>query len=561
MLCTQHPSLRLRLTPEFDENGVSALSIFLKIDVPFFNTEQPIFLFDTFTDNVPGHPYRSVDVNAYDDDGPVVFTFHDIPSSNRNTQQEWRVNRQTKGSITLELKAFPRKVSETTPLGARIDLRRDQGGLQGVGSWFLPRLISDQTYSTIVEWDIPSDAPAGTRCVWSLGEGHDPVVVEGPADIVCKTVFMVGPIQSYPDAKSPNDSAAACYWFGNLPPNFDRAKTYNTKLYSRMASFFEVEGGSYRVFIRKTQVGYGGTGFLSSYVLEYDDSTAEVSDDELLLLFTHEMVHSFAEMSDEEDGYDNDWFREGLAELYSSYLPYRFGLRDKDFLIRSINHHLQGYFSSPKIHMDIRDATSQIFDDWYAEWIGYKRGCAYLLFVDCLLRKRDGQLDMSKNGRIDRVIIDLARRWRKGQRVCAADWLVEIRKLVSPDDLDLEDHFWGMIEGRRVMDFENLYFDNEPFCSTSLPILEFGFDKKSRRTRVISGVVQGSNAEAAGLRDGLALLSASQPSACVEDVCETFRLFVDGGGRERLIEFLPRTKDKAPSWQVSGPRNKSLLEN
>ncbi|KAM0561603.1 hypothetical protein ACHAPJ_002771 [Fusarium lateritium] len=316
MLCTQHPSLRLRLTPKFDENGVSALSIFLKIEVPSFNAEQPIFLFDTFRDNVPGHPYRSVDVCAHDDDGPLVFTFHDIPSYNRNTQQEWRVNRQTKGSITLELEAFPRRVSETTPLGARIDLRRDQGGLQGVGSWFLPKLISDQTYSTVVEWDIPSDAPAGTRCAWSLGEGPDPVVVEGAADIVCKTVFMVGPIQSYPNSEGRNatdGSTAACYWFGNLPPNFDHAKSYNTELYSRMASFFEVEGGSYRVFIRKTQVGFGGTGFLSSYVLEYDGSAAEVSDDELLLLFTHEMVHSFAEMSDEEDGYDNDWFREGKS--------------------------------------------------------------------------------------------------------------------------------------------------------------------------------------------------------------------------------------------------------
>ncbi|KAM0561602.1 hypothetical protein ACHAPJ_002770 [Fusarium lateritium] len=210
--------------------------------------------------------------------------------------------------------------------------------------------------------------------------------------------------------------------------------------------------------------------------------------------------------------------------------------------------------------MDIRDATSHIFDDWYAEWIGYKRGCAYLLFIDCLLRKRDGQLDMSRKGRLDRVIVDLARRWREGQRVCAVDWLIEMRKLVDPDDLDLEAHFWGMIEGRRVMDFENLYFDGEAFYSTSLPILEFGFDKKSRRTRVISGVVQGSNAEAAGLRDGLALISASQPSACVEDVCEKFRLVVDDGERERLIEFLPRTKDKAPSWQVFAPEKNSLLE-
>ncbi|RBR19411.1 hypothetical protein FVER53590_29386 [Fusarium verticillioides] len=73
------------------------------------------------------------------------------------------------------------------------------------------------------------------------------------------------------------------------------------------------------------------------------------------------MVHSFSDLSHEEDGYDNDWFREGIAKLYSAYLPYRFGFRDKAFLIESLNRHLQGYFSSPRISMDIREAGEEIF--------------------------------------------------------------------------------------------------------------------------------------------------------------------------------------------------------
>lgn len=312
MANSEDPSIYLCLTPHFDKDGVSALSVLLKIENPSIRNGQPMFLFDTLMDNVPGHPYCESDIHASDDNGPLPLVFHDIPSLNRNTQQQWFPTRQTKGHVSLRFDAFPRKVSEKTPLGARVDLRRDKGGLQGVGRWFLPLLISDRVHKNTVEWILPEEAPESTRCIWSLGEGPDPVVVVGRPDTVWKTVYMIGPVCSYPDsAAQEGDIIAACYWFGSLLPNLDRLKAYNASLYPKMADHFGVTGESYRVFIRKTKVGFGGTGFIGSYVLEYDDQVADETDDSLLLLFTHEMVHSFTDLSPEEDGYDNDWFREG----------------------------------------------------------------------------------------------------------------------------------------------------------------------------------------------------------------------------------------------------------
>ncbi|KAF5678537.1 peptidase M61 domain-containing protein [Fusarium denticulatum] len=475
MARSKHPSIYLCLAPHFDIGGVSALSVHLVIENPSVQDGQPMFLFDTFMDNVPGHPYCESDIHASDDDGPLPLAFRDIPSPNRNTQQQWCPTRQTKGHVSLRFDAFPRTVSEKTPLGARVDLRRDQGGLQGVGRWFLPLLISEHVHKNTVEWILPDETPLSTRCVWSFGEGPEPVVVIGRADTVWRTVYMTGPVCSYPDsAAQKGDILAACYWFGDLLPNLGRLKAYNTSLYPKMAEHFGVSGESYRVFIRKTKVGFGGTGFIGSYVLEYDETVADETDDSLLLLFTHEMVHSFSGLSPEEDGYDNDWFTEGIAELYSANLPYRFGFKDKTFLVESINRHLQGYFSSPRINMDIREAGQEMFSDW------------------------------------------------------------------------------DMLNGKQLMDFTGFSFNESSMCfiPVEIPILEFGFDKCSRSTEAITGVVPGSNAETAGLRDGMHLVEASRPSNCVENMNEIYQVKVQDGNIDQTIQFLPRSSERALAWRV-----------
>ncbi|KAF5683471.1 peptidase M61 domain-containing protein [Fusarium circinatum] len=553
MARSKHPSIYLCLAPSFDKCGVSALSVHLVIENPSIQDGEPMFLFYTFMDNVPGHPYCESDIPASDDDGPLPLVFRDIPSQNRNTQQHWCPTRQTKGHVSLKFDAFPRTVSEKTPLGARLDLRRDQGGVQGAGRWFLPLLISERVHKNTVEWILPEDTPRSTRCVWSLGEGPEPVVVIGRADTVWRTVYMTGPVRSYPDsAAQKGDILAACYWFGDLLPNLDRLKAYNTSLYPKMAEHFGVSGESYRVFIRKTKVGFGGTGFMGSYVLEYDEPVADETNDSMLLLFTHEMVHSFSGLSPEEDGYDNDWFIEGIAELYSAYLPYRFGFKDKTFLVESIDRHLQGYFSSPRISMDIRDAGQEMFSDWYAEWIPYKRGCIYLLFIDCCLRKHNGQCDLLYNGRLDQIVVDLSRRWRLGETVRASDWLDQIRNELDYTNFSLDNYFRNMLNGKQLMDFEGLSFreSSTRFVPVGIPILEFGFDKRSRSTRVITGVVPGSNAEAAGLRDGVYLLEASRPSNCVENVNEIYQVKVQDGNINQTIQFLPRRSERVLGWQV-----------
>ncbi|TIC93928.1 hypothetical protein CH35J_009891 [Colletotrichum higginsianum] len=548
-----HPLYSLQLTPHFDAHGASSLTVLLRLQSPAIKAGDAVFFFDTFYGNVPGHPFQENDIVATDDHGPLGVRFHNVPSRGRDEKQHWSFSRETLGDVMLQYDVFPRKVDFKTPLGARIDLRRDQGGLHGAGSWFLPQLISDQVFTIVVKWNVPVDAPKSTRCVWSYGEGTKPIVRVDRSQLVRDTVYMVGPVQSYPEVSPGNDGEfSACYWFGSLPPNLDRLKGYNTVLFPKMAAFFESSGKPYRMFMRKSVVGFGGTGFDASYMLEYDDTSSDVADDALIQLFTHEMVHSFAVIDPEEDGSENEWFIEGIAELYSSYLPYRFGFRGKDFLIKTINSHLQGYFTNPRIKMDIRDAAKIMFNDWYAEWISYKRGCAYLLFVDLYLRRLSRSYDFAAAGPLDSIITGLAKRNKQGEAVRARDWLESLKKALGNDKFPVEEHFEDMLRGRHILDFDGLFL-GEPsnrLKSAQLPILQFGFEKRSLNSRFIAGLDPESSAARAGLWEGASIVSTSRSSDCIEDVHKSYRVVVRDGDQTRLIEYLPRTKMTALAWQL-----------
>jgi hypothetical protein len=174
--------------------------------------------------------------------------------------------------------------------------------------------VVNQIRLNVVEWDL-SEAPRETRAVWSYGEGPGSITKEGNSMIVANSVFMVGPIQSFPKATcSPSINT---YWFGELPGNIHALNQYSMSLFPRLADFFQGENTSYSVFLRQVIRGYGGSACLESYVFEYDETICKESEKELLSLFTHEMIHSFSLMDAEDDGYDNRWYIEGKWVLPS----------------------------------------------------------------------------------------------------------------------------------------------------------------------------------------------------------------------------------------------------
>ncbi|KAJ6031930.1 hypothetical protein N7540_002662 [Penicillium herquei] len=539
----------LKLKPYFDKDGASYISIELRLGRPQASQGQPLFEYDKFWGNVPSHPYTVDDIQAKDDAGLLSFQFEAPDLVNTPSLENWVVSRDVVGDLRLNFNVYPRQVDITTPLGARIDLRRDHGGLMATGRWFLPRLLQDQERIYTLRWDL-SEAPQGTRAIWSFGEGPGPLQKQGSWRTLFESVYMVGPVQSFPEESADIDSTgkAITYWFGHLPKKVDRVKDYNSKLYPKMGEFFNDIEHNYRVFFRQSIRGYGGSGFFDSYVLEFDDTVSKEDDSALQSIFTHEMVHSFAVVSESRE-WTTSWYAEGIAEIYSYMLPYRFGLCDKGYLERICNILLRTYFTSPLIDVEIHESEKIFFSNWYAEYIPYKRGHAYLLQIDSRLRAMTGRLGSDKNGPMDDIVISLAACAKLGEKITNQHWLDSIYPYFGKEVADRQ--LQAMLNGSYLDLSQAFVFSPAmPLHDVKQAVLQYGFDKTSVNKRVVSGLVTGSAADKAGLRDGdhIVTHSRAQIAADLED--SPFSVTVERDGKSKLIMYLAHTEKMVTVWQV-----------
>ena len=311
-----YPSIHLRLTPHFDAHGAaSGLTVCLELPHPNAQLGQPLLAFKTSQNNVPSSPLRECDIAAFDAQGPLQVLFVNGPSDVLQTVNFWCMSRRTEGNLRLVYRAFARDGMILPPLGIRVDLFRDQQGLLGAGTGFLPRYLSSQRYRNVVEWTLPPDVPAGTKCVSTFGKGPGPVSHIGPAQELYMGVYMVGPIRSYPAFPRPHiRDLGFCHWFGSLPRNIYRDMTrYNEQLVPRMVGYFQAPGETWRVFIRKGAGRHGAFTLHRCCILQYTEEIEDMPDHLLTHLFTHELVHNFSNMDAEVDGYDNKWFIEGIC--------------------------------------------------------------------------------------------------------------------------------------------------------------------------------------------------------------------------------------------------------
>ena len=307
------------LTPRTkDATNLSSLDINLVIDAPARCAGAVLLTLRTKIDNTPCQRYGDGAISASDEGGHLTLTKVEHPLSQRQT---WVVHRATRGQISVNVHATPRHVDRNTPIGGRVDLRSDKGGLQGAGKSFIPLppwAEDDSACCQIaVEWDL-KDAPDSTRAIWTFGEGPRRVDVAGnPAYYIWNSQFMVGPVLSYPDSAPRSNATFGFYWFGgDTPRRILDLGSLSEKVFRLMSDMFEKdlqEREPYRVFIRSSYPapGLGGSAFSRSYVLEYDDTLDYFDQYFLVFLLAHEIVHNWLLMDDEKDGFPNAWYIEG----------------------------------------------------------------------------------------------------------------------------------------------------------------------------------------------------------------------------------------------------------
>ncbi|KAH8168899.1 peptidase M61 domain-containing protein [Sarocladium implicatum] len=572
MLVSAHPTIRLHLQAHFDTKSLPThISATYTVPTSTSPSTSLIFHYPVFWGNVPSHPYTSSSIHAFDEAGPVPFTFTKPDESHI---QQWLPSRPLQGqALTLKLDVFPRKVDRSTPTGSRIDLRHDHEGLVGVGRWFLPipgyTTVNRSTehddmellFTNILTWDL-SLCPSGTRAVCTYGEGPGPIVQVGNRYTCLDSVFMLGPVKSHPPPTSGSSiSQCTTYWLApSLPDNLCRTIDFNAALFRNMVRMFGLDEDktSYRVFLRNVVRSYGGSGMRGSFVLDYSDDSEELEDHELKFMFAHEMTHGFVALFPEEDGEPNIWFADGLADWYACVLPYRFGIEDQSYALNALNLELSGYYTSPMIHVPMKDALSGFYQGWYAGKVAYFRGFAYLAAIDHRLRHIAGIEHPQQPGPLDDIVTKLGNRMRNGENVVQKDWLEALNEWL-PNRFDSREELRKMLSGEVVVSLKDAYFlsPEQAFEGTKQRILQFGFNHAAANGGVVKQVDAGSEAEKAGLQVGDQIVRCSRADDCYGDPHQTFWVDVLGGMETvtRRIEWLPRAAVDVTVWETTRPRN------
>lgn len=305
---TRHPRLDISLTPTLPPvSPNSSLRLRLVIEKPNVPANGLLLFLPTLIGNVPTNDYDEGDLIITDAKGPLPFVTRHSESP---PEKLWLPERDTEGDITVSFTAYPRDVNMSTPVGPRVDLRENFGGLVGSGSSFIPLPRTTIKYNIHLTWNL-SLVPDGTRAVWSFGEGNH-IYKRAPAHILARSIYAVGPIQSEAD------DTFGMYWFGTPPFNVTSLANSVKVLFHHMALFFDDKRLNYRIFIRHTPRGYGGTAFAQSFILEYDDDTLQrISKAAMFDLLAHEMVHNWL-LIDTTPGVDDAidgltaWYSEGM---------------------------------------------------------------------------------------------------------------------------------------------------------------------------------------------------------------------------------------------------------
>ncbi|KAK5701239.1 hypothetical protein LTR17_022774 [Elasticomyces elasticus] len=505
--------------------------------------------------NVPCQYYNGTNpITAIDDDGVLELLISD---DEEYALRRWLTARPTSGTVNISMTALPRHIDITTPIGPRVDLREIDGGLQGSGfsvvPWppNLPEIEHDLNFC----WDL-SHSPPNTNFASSLGEDlcHRFLDRAQAKQGMQSTVFAVGStLHRYPPVEqSPELSQFGLFYFGNtsdIPFDIEKLGDYINALFINMNAFFDVPNSRpCRVFLRPSLRGYGGAGFLSAFMLEYYPNM-NVEQWELEWLLAHEVTHNWPLM-DSSPGQptqaDNTWYNEGIATYYQMLLPHRFGHTTKEELVKQMNMNLQAYFTNPAIDLSNEEAAERMWTDPAAQRLPYHRGLVYFLRMGFFVSQASGGFVG-----IDDAVLELLEARRRGEPFGLDAWISLVGGALGDVAEAWREYNTMAVGGYLGLPPAALSYLGLRVVSVMQERLDLGFDPSSLNSRVIAGVITGSRAHDAGLREGDVLVeNQAMYWQVADDISRNMTLKLKRDGQDFELTYWPRSRETVPSLQV-----------
>ncbi|KAH7403315.1 hypothetical protein BKA64DRAFT_446872 [Cadophora sp. MPI-SDFR-AT-0126] len=554
------PKLGVLITPEFDSNAHAvSLLVSLIIESPALLQDQILVTFPSTFSCV----CTEQELDVSDEQGALPIVFED---QEKSADRSWLPARKSIGDVRIRYKVIPSAKDQFKTDGPVLGLHSEKGGLLGSGFALIP-VPPPKEYRNIVQWDL-SRAPKGTRAVWTYGEGPRLIERVGAACILRDSVYMVGQIEGTRAAAN-----YGYYWFGNLPPNIEVIKDIHESFFTHVQKFFEtdvnesedidhpffanvpkgikqclVEPTPHRSFVRYTSSykSFGGTSFGHSHIFNYDDQIGKAKDYDLIRRMAYEMSHIWLGPSAVEGV---DWLYEGIKNCLSIYMPFRHqGPRSGHYFQATINMLCTRYYTSPLISLPFEDILKLAPTNAYArEHVG-ARAWAFVVGVDMRARQlAKGKLKTIRPVE-DIAMIPLANNKSRGDAHGIKEW---IKFLIPIMGGEIQQRYDDFCNGTIILLPESLYGAKTHYLKQfDQPILDFGMDRESFSTGVVTGLKMDSRAGFTGLMDGDEILRSSHEWRCVDDDNAAMDLEIVKKGVRRKIRYLPRAFEMAKSWEM-----------
>ncbi|WP_195763553.1 M61 family metallopeptidase [Duganella guangzhouensis] len=538
---TPDAALAVRLKPLAPDahQHIPALDVTITVNGPGVPAGQPILKMPLVTSNVESIAKTLTGLSAEDGQGPLSLTI--VDDTGAGASRHWKADRATSGEVVVHYRAPISDILATRGAAPPLELRTDTGAFSGQGATFLLLPEAKLPWKLSVAWDLSNLAP-GAIGVSSFGPGNVAPAVNG-ADEMGESYFMAGKVQVYP-----NTAPAAGFfsaWYGKPPFELHDLMASEQKLYSYYEKFFSRPSTApYVVFMRENLVNAGGGVSLgtNSFVTTFGPKT-DLQDVKITL--AHEMLHTFAGHIDGD--LESSWYGEGLAVYYARLLALRAGQITPDDFLKDLNDTAGRYYTNAMIARPNSEVAANFWLDTRIRVLPYDRGSMYFAVLDGTLRAAsDGKVTL------DTLLLAMLEREHRALPVNLDAWRALLKQHLGDAGVKQLD---AMLSGA-VMLPEAQGF-GPCFTRTSKPMRRYllGFEPAVlvEPKRIVRGLVAGSAAEKAGLRNGDAITKPVPQDMIQGQQNAMLTLEIQRDGKPLTITYLPRAETvDAYQWARTG---------
>lgn len=525
-------------------NAESIRMVTVSIRVPFTAIEagKPLLRMPLVISNVKTSAQDLSDLQARDAQGPLALSFHDdAPGS--EPYRHWVASRPVHGPLELRYRVPISNASN--PLGAAppLELRSDGAVFSGSSASFIILPDNDIPYRLKLDWKLAT-LGADALGVSTLGVG-DKLAAKAASSKEWESVFVMGGQVGHEPARPSADGFFSA-WQGTPPFNARSLMTWTHQLYDSYLKFFKTPNAEYSVYLRSNPINAGGgVEIANSFVGTFDQHT---NIEHFKMTLAHEMVHTFVRGLEGGNGLADSWFGEGIAVYYERLLPLRAGQISRADYLADLNSTAARYYTDILNTTPNAEIPARFWPDTRIRVLPYDRGALYFAQLN-------DEIVLASGGKrsLDDVLLAFLDRRREGKPLTQDAWVSAIARELGEKG---RRQFDAMMRGEPIALRSEAF--GPCFRSTQVPLrrYELGFtpDVLIEPRRIVRGLIPGSAADKAGIRNGDEILKPVPQDLIQADQHATLTLRISRDGKVTDITYLPRGETvEVPQWVMSSP--------